>query len=165
MRKRLMKSVKLLPVALRKKRLQHRTLTRIEAQTKEYIEKYQGETKAAEDEAKVSLDIAQKNLDKEIAAVDARKDVDERTKDILAANLKEVASRRLAVQKLRIEDQKRRKIYESKAETEVATRRIRDRVRWLALLLEPTPPIALGLIVLMLRIRRENFGANPNRLA
>ena len=152
-------------VALRKKRLQHRTLTRIEAQTKEYIEKYQSETKAAEDEAKVSLDIAQKNLDKEIAAVDARKDVDERTKDILAANLKEVASRRLAVQKLTIEDQKRRKIYESKAETEVATRRIRDRVRWLALLLEPTPPIALGLIVLMLRIRRENFGANPNRLA
>ena len=66
---------------------------------------------------------------------------------------------------MNIEDQKRRKIYESKAETEVATRAIRDRVRWLALLLEPIPPIALGLVVFGLRVRRENFGANPNRLA
>ena len=152
-------------VSLRKKRLKHRTLSRIESQSKQHIEKFQTETKAAEEEAKSSLDVAQKNLDKEVAALTARKDVDERTKEILAANLQEVANRRLAVQKLNIEDQKRRKIFDSKAETEVATRGIRDRVRWLALLLEPMPPIALGLVVFMLRIRRENFGATPSRLA
>ena len=151
-------------VALRKKRLHHRTLTRLEAQMKDFITKYQEETKRAEDEAKEQLTLAQKSLDKEVAAVRERKDVDDRTKQILLANLEEVANRRLDVQKANIEDKKRRKIYESKAESEVKTRGIRNRVRWQALL-EAVPPVALGLVVFGWRIRRENYGANPNRIA
>lgn len=152
-------------VALRKRRLKHRTLTRIEAESKQFVDQLQKETKGAEDDAKTQLDVAQANLDREVAAVRARKDMDERTKEIMLANLQEVANRRLEVQKANIEDKKRKTVQESKAESEQSIRLIRNRVRWLAVLFEPMPAVALGLLVFSFRLRRENFGANPNRMA
>src|SRR5262249_22254270 len=97
-------------VALRKRRIKHRTLLRLKRETKQSTDQSQRETKAAEDEAKEQLDLAQKDLDKEVEAVRARKDVDERTKEILLLNLQEVANRRLDVRKANIEDQKRRTV-------------------------------------------------------
>jgi ABC-2 type transport system permease protein len=151
-------------VALRKRRLKHRTLSRIEAQTKEFVEQFQKETKAAEDEAREQLSVAQKNLDKEVETVRARKDMDDRTKEIMLANLEEVANRRLDVQKANIEDTKRRTVMESKAVSEQNIRRIRNNVRLLACL-EFLPAVLFGAAVFLFRIRRENLGANPNRIA
>lgn len=152
-------------VALRKRRIRHRTLLRLEKEASQFTDRYQRETKAAEDEAKEKLAEAQKNLDKEVETVKARTDVDERTKEILLMNLQEVANRRLDVQKANIEDEKRQKIQESKADSEVNIRKIQNRVRTLALVLPPLPPLILGLVIFGLRIRRENLGANPNRIA
>ncbi|GAC1469962.1 MAG: Gldg family protein [Isosphaeraceae bacterium] len=151
-------------VALRKRRLKHRTLTRIEDQTKQFTDQYQRETKVAEDEARRQLDEAQANLDKQVQAVRARTDLDERTKEIMLANLEAVANRRLEVQKATIENEKRKTILASKAESGQNIRRIRNQVRWLAVLFEPLPPMALGLVVFAFRIRRENYGANPNQI-
>ncbi len=62
--------------------------------------------------------MAQKNLDKQVDAVQARAtDMDERTKEIMLANLEEVANRRLEVQKANIEDKKRKTVLESKGES------------------------------------------------
>ena len=83
----------------------------------------------------------------------------------MLANLQEVANRRLDVEKANIEDQKRKKIQESKADMEQQIRRIQNRVRALAIALPPLPPLVLGLFVFGVRLRRENQGANPNRLA
>jgi ABC-2 type transport system permease protein len=152
-------------VALRKQRPRHRTLERLEAQTRRYIEQRQDEGKAAEDAAKEQLDVAQKRLDKEVDVVRARKDVDERTKEIMLTNLQDVANRRLEVEKANIEDQKRKKIQESKGEMERHVRQIQNGVRAEAILLPPLPPLILGLFVFFSRIKRENQGANPNRLA
>jgi ABC-2 type transport system permease protein len=152
-------------VALRKRRIKHRTILRLEQESKQFVDQYQRETKAAEDEAKTQLALAQKNLDKEVEGVNARKDVDDRTKEILLLNLREVANRRLDVQKANIEDQKRRTILESKADSEQNIRRIQNRVRSLAVTLPPLPPLILGLIIFGVRVRRENLGANPNRIA
>jgi ABC-2 type transport system permease protein len=151
-------------IPLRKKRLQHRTLERLEAQTKEFIEERQTQAKSAEDEAKEQLDAAQKELDKQVGDVRARKDMDERTKEIMLLNLQEVANRRFEVKKSNIEDQKAQKIQESKGEMERKTRHIQNFVRAEALLLPPLPPLILGLIVFFKRWSRENQGANPNRL-
>jgi ABC-2 type transport system permease protein len=152
-------------VALRKRRIHHRTLLRLEKQTSRFTDHYQSETKTAEDAAKTKLGEAQKDLDKQVEAVKARKEVDERTKEILLANLEEVANRRLDVQKANIEDEKRKTIQASKAESEQAIRQIQNRVRTLAVVLPPLPPLILGLVIFGLRIRRENLGANPNRIA
>ena len=91
--------------------------------------------------------------------------MDERTKEIMLANLQEVANRRLDVEKANIEDEKQRKIQESKADMEEQIREIENRVRTVAMALPPLPALILGLVVFGVRLRRENLGANPNRLA
>jgi len=152
-------------VNLRKRRIRHRTLSLLEAQTKQFTEQRQAETKAAEDAAKEQLEDAQKRLDQQVGAVRARTDVDEQAKEIMLANLQEVANRRLAVEKANIDDQKQKKDQESKADMERRIRRIQNRVRSLAIAIPPLPALALGLFVFGARVRRENQGANPNRIA
>ena len=151
-------------IPLRKHRLKHRTLERLEAQTKNFIEERQVQTKEAEDAAKEQLDVEQKNLDKQVEAIRSRKDVDERTKEIMLMNIQEVANRRLEVKKTSIEDQKRKRIQESKGDTEQKIRGIQNFIRAEAILFPPVPPLILGLAVLIVRLKRENQGANPNRI-
>lgn len=152
-------------VALRKRRPEHRTLTRLEQENKRFIEIRQNETKAAENEARAQLDKAQSRLDKEVEAVRAEKDLDERTKEIRVLQLQENASRRLEVDKANIEDEKRKKIFEIKGDTEQEIRRTQNKVRAVAIALPALPPLILGFLVFGTRLRRENQGANPNRLA
>ncbi|MGE3818380.1 MAG: Gldg family protein, partial [Isosphaeraceae bacterium] len=152
-------------VKLRKRQIEHRTLLRLERQSEEFIQQAQRESKEAEDKATAELEAAQKNLDARVDAVRNDKEIDERTKEMLLLNLQEVENRRLEVQKANIEDQKRKAIQESKAETERNIRQIRNRVRTLAVTLPPIPPLALALFVFGVRLRRENQGANPNRIA
>jgi ABC-2 type transport system permease protein len=152
-------------VALRKKRPLHRTLSVIESQTGRFLEDLQRETKLAEDAAKEKLDDAQKAFDKQVEQVRSRTDLDERTKEIMLANLQEVAQRRLDVEKQKIEDEKLNQIREGRAESQRKTRAIENRVRWLAVGIPPLPPMILGLLVLLGRLRRENLGASPKRLA
>ena len=83
----------------------------------------------------------------------------------MLANLQEVAQRRLEVEKAKIEDKKQTEIREAKAESEQKTAGIQNRVRFLAAAIPPAAPLILGLVVLVGRMRRENLGANPNRLA
>ncbi len=152
-------------VTLRKKRTQHRTLLTLEAQTKNFNEELQRQTKSAEDAAKDKLDQAQKAFDKQVDQVKSRTDLDERTKEIMLANLQDVAQRRLEVEKAKIEDEKQIKIRDAKAVSEEKTRSIENRVRYMAALIPPLPSLILGLLVFGTRLRRENLGANPRRLA
>ncbi len=151
-------------IALRKRRVQHRTLLRIENETRQFVERRDRQAKEAEDAAKDQLELAQKRLDKQVAEVRERKDLDERTKSIMLDSLQSVANRRLDVEKANIEDEKQRKIQEAKGELEHRVRVIQNRIRGLAILLPPLPAFMLGLIVFGVRLKRENRGANPNRL-
>jgi ABC-2 type transport system permease protein len=152
-------------VPLRKKRPKHRTLVTLEAQTKSFVEELQNQTKAAEDAAKQKLDDAQKKFDKQVDQIKSRTDLDERTKDIMLTNLQDVAQRRLDVEKAKIEDEKLNKIRESKADSEQKIRAIENRVRYMAAAVPPLPPLFLAVIIFVTRLRRENLGANPKRLA
>jgi ABC-2 type transport system permease protein len=151
-------------IPLRKRREVHRTLQRLEKQTEAYIKIREAETKAAEQAAEEQRNLAQKRFDKEVEAVQARTDLDAQDKRIKLSSLREVANRRLEVEKANIDDQKRKKIQESKADTEQHVRKIQNGIRTVAILLPPLPAVILGLIVFGVRVRRENLGANPNRL-
>jgi ABC-2 type transport system permease protein len=151
-------------IPLRKRRLQHRTLERLEAQTRQFQEDRLAETKSAEDAAKDQLDAAQKRLDKRVEEIRARKDMDERTKEIMLVNIQDVENRRLDVEKEKIEDQKRKKVLESKTELEQKVRAIQNQIRGMAVVFPALPPLVLGFLVWGLRFSRENRGANPNRL-
>lgn len=151
-------------IPLRKHRLRHRTLERLEALAKNFIEDRQAKTKEAEDAAEVQLKVEQKNLDKQVEAIRARKDLDEREKDNMLMTIQEVANRRLKVKEASIKDQERKKIQESNGDTEQKIRGIQNFVRAEAVLFPPVPPLILGLVVLFVRWNRENQGANPNRI-
>ncbi|WZO97227.1 Gldg family protein [Isosphaeraceae bacterium EP7] len=152
-------------IALRKRRPRHRTLELFEAQTKNYYDQSQAETKIAETAADDDLARRQKALDEKVAAVSARTDMDDRTKEIMLANLQQVENRRLDVDKANIENQKRRKLQDIKSELERKIRGDQNRFRTLAILIPPLPAFFLGIVVLGVRIRRENTGASPTRLA
>lgn len=152
-------------VSLRKRRPQHRTLERLEDRTRAFLVQSQVEAKAAEDAALAQLEQAQKRLDQKVEAVQARKDMDERTKEIMMAELREAEQRRLEVEKANINDAEQRRKREIKSETERQIQTIRNQVRTLAVLVPPLPPLFLGLAVFGFRLRKENEGASPNRLA
>ena len=71
---------------------------------------------------------------------------------------------RLEVSKAGIEDRKRQKILESKADREQKIQRIQNRIRLMAILLPPLPALLLGMFVFGVRTGRENQGASPNRM-
>jgi ABC-2 type transport system permease protein len=152
-------------VGLRKKRLKHRTLIEVEKQANTFKEQLLKETRDAEEQATTELKEAQDAFSKQVDQVQSRTDLDDRTKEIQLENLKDVAQRRLKVKEAIIEDAKEARIRESKADTEQKTRQIQNGVRFKAAALPPLPPLILGLIVWIVRLRRENLGATPTRLA
>ena len=152
-------------IALRKRRPKHRTLEKIEQQSRNFVVQAQKEEKQADVEAKDALDKAQKSLDAKVGKIRDDKELDERGREIRMMALERVENRRLEVEKAAIDDQKRRKQQDSRARKEEAVREIETSVRVAAIVVAPIPAIILAGLVFGARAGRENRGANPNRLA
>ena len=152
-------------IALRKRRPRHRTLEKIEQQSRNFVVQAQKEAKQADDEAKDALDKAQKSLDAKVGKIRDDKELDERGREIKLMALERVENRRLDVEKAAIDDQKRRKQQDSRARKEEAVREIETSVRIAAIVVAPLPALLLAGLVFGARAGRENQGANPNRLA
>ncbi len=151
-------------VSLRNKRVRHRTLERVEAQTREFIETRIREEEEAEAEAERALAQAQQNLDQRVEEVQRRPELDDRTKQIMARNIQEVESRKLEVLKANIEAEKEAKVNASRENLESQLRRIQSNIKAFAVVLPPIPVLVLGILIFVRRQRREREGESAARL-
>jgi len=146
-------------VALRNRRVRHRTLERVENQTRDFIVQRTQEESQAEMRAEQALAAAQRRLDGKVAEVQAREDLDAQTKQIMARNLEEVENRKLDVLKTNINAEKDAEIRASEQRMESQIRRIQSGIRSLAVLLPPIPVFLLGVYIFIRRKEREREGA------
>jgi len=151
-------------IALRKRRVRHRTLERVEAQTRTFIERRSREEQQAAADAQAALDNAQNGLKKKIDEVERRPDVDAQAKQIMARNIGEAESRRLNVLRVNIEQAKNARIQASREAMEAGVRRIQSAIRTTAVLLPPLPMLVVGIIIFVRRRRREVAGQSIGRL-
>ena len=146
-------------IDLRSRRVRHRTLERVEAQTAEFIEQRTQEEQQAESEAEEALTQAQARLNERVAELQTRDDLDAQTMQIMVRNLEEVENRRLEVLSANIETEKDVKIQASRERMESQIRQIQTSIKTFAILLPPVPVFALGVAIFIRRQRREREGA------
>ena len=146
-------------IALRNRRMRHRTLARVEVQTRNFIEQRTNEESDAGRLADQELAEAQQRLDTKVAEVRNREDLDAQTKEIMARNLQEIENRRFEVQKTNIEAEKEAQIRASKTRMESQIRTIQSGIRMLAVILPPIPVFILGVYIFIRRQNREREGA------
>ena len=150
-------------VALRNRRVRHRTLEAVEARVRAFNEQRSAEEDAAEASADEALRQAQERLDRRIAAVRDRDDLDAQAKDIMARNLEEVEQRRFQVLEANIQSDKEAEIRASEERMEAQVRRIQSGIRTAAVLLPPIPVFLLGVWTFVRRRRAEQEGAAAAR--
>jgi ABC-type transport system involved in multi-copper enzyme maturation permease subunit/ABC-type uncharacterized transport system involved in gliding motility auxiliary subunit len=149
---------------LRKKRPAFRTLARLEAESKRFIDQSQAEQRKAEQEAEAQLEEARKRLNTAVDEIRKSNEYDERTKESMVRYREQVEQRRLTLKEAEIEAQKDQAISQSLASRAQAIAALQNQARMLAMLWPPLPAFVLGAIVFLVRRGRENRGANPERL-
>jgi ABC-2 type transport system permease protein len=151
-------------IALRKRRPKQRTLEAVEERTKSYEAQRLEQIRQAEATADARLKEAQGRLDKAVREIEARKDLDDQSKQVMIANVQAVENRRLQVARTTIDDEKQRAIEASRADMESSIRGIQNTIKLLAVALPPIPAVLLFLIVSIRRLARERMGVPVDRL-
>jgi ABC-2 type transport system permease protein len=143
-------------IALRQRRSRHRTLERLEARTRTFMDRRAREEQQAEEEARTALEAARARLRTRIDELNARTDLDAVARQIMVRNQEEAESRQLRVLETNIAEARDAKIRASREAMETQIRRIRSGIRAVAVLGPPVPVLLAGVAIFVRRRRREH---------
>jgi ABC-2 type transport system permease protein len=150
-------------IALRSRRVRHRTLERVEAQTRAFIARRAQAEQQASDEAQHSLDSARGAMQASIEAIETRDDLDAQARAIQIRNVEETEQRKLELLRARIESARDARIQAGREEMEASLQRLRNAIRLIAVLLPPLPVLVIGIVVFLRRKRLERESAALSR--
>lgn len=151
-------------IDIRSRRRAHRTLTAIENRTE------RAQTKADKEIAKFSKEFEekqeelQKNFDKKLAEIRDNQDSSQVEKLQKIAMLQQTESRKLNVERERLERELQRKIDSIRRDLELQKREIQSNYKIMAVTWPPVPPLLVGLIVFIVRRLGETRGVAESRL-
>jgi ABC-2 type transport system permease protein len=150
-------------ITLRKRRPRHRTLEAVEARTRQYEQQRDMEAQQAATVAAQRLKEAQARLDQAVANIESRQDLDDQAKQIMISSVQAAETRRLAVARTNIEDERQRQIENARAAMESSVRSIQNTIKLLAVILPPIPAFALFLLMSIRKVARERARIAPER--
>ncbi len=142
-------------VDLRKRRRAFRTLERIEARRQAETQATLDAIAAAEADAESRLAEAKARFDARLKEIDAQKDLDETTRQIMAESVRQAEQRKLDAASRQIDDRKKQMIEDARLATRAQIDRIQMGIRVAAVSLPPLPALALGLSVFARRRNQE----------
>lgn len=151
-------------VELRKRRPQYRTLEKLDATRRELAQEMNSAVEAATGKATAELAVAQASLNRKVAELERRTDLDDTTKQIMVQSIREAEQRRLAVQTAAINDAKEAQINDARTRNRQAIESVQNQIRFAAVALPPIPALALGAIVFLRRRAQEREGVDKDRL-
>ena len=150
-------------VRLRKRRPVHRTLTAIEKEQLAFDEAWNKVRNNAQDAAEKKLGEAQAVLDKKVAEVEARPDLDDNQKARMIEFIRQEQQRDFDRKKDEIEREKERVIRVALKDKKANEAGVQNFYRSGALALAPIPALLFGLFSFARRMRRERDTVSPSR--
>jgi ABC-2 type transport system permease protein len=150
-------------IDLRKRQPKFRRLTWVDEQTEDARATLEKERTKANEDAEKGIEEAQKALDEAVAAIKGRTDLDETTKDVMAASAQAAENRRLEVKEAKIDREKAKAINRIETEHKRKIDEVQDRVRILAVVLPPGPALLLAALIFARRRRRESESIPKSR--
>ena len=151
-------------IAIRNRRLKHRTLARIEERTEkarqEAADARQRFTKKYDEEEKSE----QKAFEEKIAELKQRKGIDAQTMLVEVGLMQRDLERQRAVKLEQAQREKETEINASETELNLEIKRVQGYYKMWAVLLPPIPPLLVALVVFFTRRAREREGVARSRL-
>ncbi|MCM8536524.1 MAG: Gldg family protein [Lentisphaeraceae bacterium] len=151
-------------VELRKKRKNHRTLTKFDLIRSELDAQRRQIIKKAEADATLELAKAQESLNKAVTAVQNREDIKDEEKLRILATVQEAQNQAFSNKQDEINKRKERKIQDEERKMEEAMKSHRRQVVVMAVILPPLLPLFIGLFVYFKRRSREMNNVSSNRI-
>lgn len=148
---------------LRSRRAKHRTLTRVEARKRAFLEEANDAEKAADSEAEDELAKAREKLTERVKEIEADENLDPIAKSQLLKQAQQAEQQRLSLAEAQIEQSKNRDIRKIQANTNRQIQALESSIRTWAVLLPPIPALCVGLIVFVTRLRDEKKIVVPSR--
>jgi ABC-2 type transport system permease protein len=151
-------------IDIRKRRLQHRTLARIEERTREAKQ----EATNARDQFSKDFDAEeqkeQKVIDDKVAELKKRKNMDIQQMAIEVALMQQSLEQQRQTKLAQLHAEKDQKINKIETDLALKVKQVQDRYKMWAVLLPPIPPLLVAAYVFMTRRRREREGVARSRL-